>query len=401
MPILTDVAIKGLQARDKTYKRYDSLGLYLEITPKGSKLWRFRYQFNNKQKLLALGLYPDVSLTEARKARDELRVLVKQRIDPSEQRKKAKAVLQDDERSFKALVDQWEIKLGPLLKPTSLARDKRLLTKDLLPVLGPLPAGQITAPDLLKVLRTIEARGVTYTPHRARELAGRVFRFGVAIGWCERDIAADLNGALIAHKQKHQPAVTTPTELAGLLRALHGYTGTFVVVCALRLAPMLLVRPGELRHAEWREISLDAAMWRIPELKMKMARDHSVPLPRQAVEILRDLQRATGHGDYVFPGGRSLKRPMSENALTAALRRMGIPGSEQTWHGFRATASTLLHEMGWAPDVIEAAQARAIPGVRGVYNRSIYLEERKKMLQQWADYLDQLRDGGNVAAIRK
>lgn len=249
------------------------------------------------------------------------------------------------------------------------------------------------------VLRQIEARGAVYTAHRARALAGRIFRFGIAIGWCERDISADLRGALTEHKQKHRPAVTTPDALASLLRAMDGYQGSFTVVCALKLAPLLMVRPGELRHAEWVEMDIKNKLWRIPGTKMKMGRDHLVPLPRQAVSTLKELQRVTGHRRYVFPGGQSPLRPMSENAITAALRRMHIPGSEMTWHGFRATASTLLHEMGWKPDVIEAAQARAISGVRGIYNRALYLEERKDMLQQWADYLDALREGTNVVAI--
>jgi integrase len=285
--------------------------------------------------------------------------------------------------------------------PDHAATILRRLERDVLPWLGTWPIDEITAPGVLAVLRRVESRGALETAHRINQICSQVFRYGIATGRAHRDPSADLRGALPPALEKHHAALTKPADVAGLLRAIGGYQGSFVVRCALRLAPLVFVRPGELRKVEWTEVDLEEATWRIPAAKMKMRTEHLVPLARQSVEILRELHPLTGSARYIFPGARTNSRPMSENAITAALRRMGYGREEMTGHGFRTLASTLLNEMGWSADAIERQLAHGERDeIRGAYNRAEYLVERRRMMQAWSDYLDGLAAGGKVVPIR-
>jgi len=272
----------------------------------------------------------------------------------------------------------------------------------LFPYIGSRPVSALTPPELLEVFRRLERRGKHETAHRAKQRVGQVLRYAIATGRAEGDPTADLRGALAPIKVTNRAAVTDPREVAQLLRALHGYQGHFIVEAALKFAPLVFVRPGELRGAEWAEIDLDAGEWRIAAHRMKMRRPHLVPLAKQAVAILREIEPLTGRGRYVFPSPRSAQRPLSDNAITAALRRIGYTGEQMSWHGFRAMASTLLNELGFAPDIIELQLAHQERNeVRAAYNRAQRLDERRKMIQAWADYLDGLRAGANVVPFRR
>ncbi len=400
--MLSDTAIRQAKPALKPRKLFDASGLYLLIAPTGGKWWRLKYRFEGKERLLALGTYPDVGLKQAREKRDAARKLVADGIDPGAERKAAKAALvQRTAGSFEAVAREWFEKFSAGWAPTHAATIIRRLERDVFPWLGTRSAGEIAAPDLLTALRRVEARGALETAHRIHQVCGQVFRYAVATGRAQRDPSADLRGALPPVREKHHAALTEPKQVGALLRAINGYKGTFVTRCALRLAPLVFVRPGELRKAEWSEFDLDGATWRIPAARMKMRSEHVVPLSRQAVEILRELKPFTGAWRYVFPGARTAGQPMSENAITAALRRMGYERDEMTGHGFRSTASTLLYELGWSADAIERQLAHAErDGVRDAYNRAEYLAERKRMMQAWADYLDSLAVGGVVIPFR-
>lgn len=399
---LNEMKIRNAKPREKFYKLTDGDGLYLHVTEKGSKLWRFRYRFDHKEKLLALGTYPEISLYDARQRRDEARRQVAHGIDPGAVRKAQKQTRTEETETFEVIAREWYEEFKQTWSSGHAVTIMSRLERDLFPWIGKRPINQIKAPELLAVLRRVESRGALESAHRIRTIAGQVFRYAVATGRAERDPAADLKGALPQPRERHHAALTEPKEVAPLLRALDGYQGHFVVKCALRLAPMFFTRPGELRHAEWSEIDLDEAAWNIPAHKMKMKQAHIVPLCRQAVEILTELKEFTGASRYVFPSGRSFARPMSNNAVNAALRRMGYDGETMTGHGFRAMARTILDEvLHVRPDYIEHQLAHAVRDPNGrAYNRTAHLEERRKMMQTWADYLDGLKAGGVVVPFK-
>lgn len=390
---LKDVQIRNAKPREKQYKLFDERGLFLIITPKGKKWWRFRYAFDGKEKLLSFGTYPDVSLEKARERRETARKLVADKVDPGEQRKAQKATKQERlANSFEVVAREWYAKYSPTWVESHGERIIRRLERDIFPWLGEKPIADITPPDLLAVIRRIEARGALETAHRALANCGQVFRYAIATSRAMRDTAADLRGALPPVKGEHFAAVTEPKQVAELLRTFDSYQGTLTVTCALRLAPLVFVRPGELRKAEWKDIDFDTAEWRY--IVTKTDTPHIVPLATQAIAILRELYALTGTGRYVFPGARSNDRPMSDNAILAAMRRMSINKDEMSGHGFRAMARTILDEVLHQPvELIEHQLAHAVKDPHGrAYNRTKHLPERHKMMQLWADYLDELKN---------
>ena len=398
---LSDTTIRNAKPSEKPRKLADGGGLYIEIAPSGGKWWRFKYRFEGKEKRISLGVYPDVGLKDARDKHAEARKLLAAGVDPSANKKATKAAQGErSANSFEIVAREWFDKHAPNWKENHSSKIIRRLEVDIFPWLGALPVGEITAPDLLAAVRRIESRGALETAHRALANCGQVFRYAIATGRAQRDTAADLRGALPPVKEKHHASITDPKAIGELLRDIEGYQGAFVTRCALRLAPLVFLRPGELRKAEWIEIDLDKAEWRIPAGRMKMDAVHIVPLSTQAVAILRELHPLTGSGLYVFPGARTASRPMSENAILAALRRMDYSTDEMTGHGFRSMASTLLNEQGFNRDAIERQLAHAErDGVRAAYNYAEYLPERKRMMQSWSDYLDGLSTGANIIPL--
>ncbi len=399
---LTDVTIRNAKATGKTQRLTDSAGLYLEISPAGGKWWRFKYRFEGKEKRLSLGVYPDVGLRDARDKRDEVRRQLTQGIDPLQHRKAAKTARAElSANSFEVVAREWFGKNRHTWAESHSSKIIRRLERDVFPWIGGMPVAEISAPAVLSVLRRIEGRGTLDTAHRAREDCSRVFRYAIATGRSERDPVPDLRGALPPAKGGNFAAITDPSAVSGLLRSIDAFEGTFVVQCALRLAPLLFVRPGELRQAEWANVDLETAEWRFIASKTKT--DHLVPLSHQAVKIFRELHPLTGHLRFVFPGGWDHHRAMSEAAVNAALRRMGYDTkTEITGHGFRAMARTILaEELHIKPEVIEHQLAHRVPDALGTaYNRTKFLKERKAMMQQWADYLDQLKGGAAVVSLR-
>lgn len=400
---LTDTAIRNAKPRNKQTKLYDGKGLFLLVTPKGGKWWRLKYRFDDKEKQISLGVYPDTGLKEARSERDKARKLLAQGIDPGQYRKATKHLRAEAAaNSFELVAREWFAKYSPAWASSHANKIIRRMERDLFPILGNRPIADITAPDLLGVLRRIEGRGALETAHRAKQNCGQVFRYAIATGKAERDPSADLRGALTPWKPEHYATIINPKAIGQLLRAIDGYSGSHVTRAALRLAPLVFVRPGELRQAEWSEIDLDQATWNLPAEKMKARQPHIVPLSRQAIEILEDVHTLTGNGRYVFPGIRSRKKPMSENTINAALRGMGYERGSFTGHGFRSMASTLLHEQGWSSDVIERQLAHAERNtVKAAYNRAEHLPERRKMMQEWADYLNKLKAGAEIIPINQ
>ena len=400
---LTDTKVRNAKPKNKQFKIFDGDGLFLLVSPAGGKWWRFKYRFGGKEKLLSLGTYPEVSLAQARERHNRVRQQVAAGIDPSLARKAKKTAKGLDENSFESVAREWHLKFSPTWTPGHATTIRRRLENDVLPFIGARPILEVQAPELLKVLQRIESRGALETAHRIRTICSQVFRYAVATGRAERDSAADLRGALPPVNHRHLSAITDPVKAAGLLRAIDGYEGSFVVKCALRLAPLLFVRPGELRHMEWAEIDLESAEWNIPVTKMKTRQPHLVPLSRQALEILRELQPLTGNGRYVFPSFRSPNRPMSDNAVLAALRSMGYEKSEMSGHGFRAMARTILDEvLQERPDLIEHQLAHVVRDPLGrAYNRTTHLPARRKMMQRWADYLDGLKSGSKVIPLKR
>ncbi len=398
---LTDTAIRTAKPAIKPRKLFDGGGLYLEVSPAGGKWWRLKYRFNGKEKRLSLGVYPDVPLKTARDKRDEARKLLALGTDPSENRKAIKSGRMDRAaNSFEVLAREWFAKYSTNWAATHSDRIIARFERDVFPWIGGRPIAEITAPELLETARKIEARGALETAHRALSTCGQVFRYAVATGRAERDPTGDLRGALPPYKGGHFAAITDPKRVGQLLREIDGYQGTFTVNCALRVAPLVFVRPGELRFAQWADIDLDAAEWRYTATKTDTP--HIVPLATQAVALLRDLHAVTGQGQYLFPSARSPRRAMSDNAILAALRRMGIAKDEMSGHGFRAMARTILDEvLGVRPDLIEHQLAHAVRDPNGrAYNRTAHLPERRKMMQQWADYLDKLKAGADVIPLR-
>ena len=400
---LTDAAIRQAKPRDKSRKIYDSRGLYLEIAPRGTKAWRFKYRFADREKRISLGIYPEVSLKLARERRDEARKLLARDIDPSAYRKAQKqSRRQWDRNSFEAVAAEWIAKHSPNWSVGYVRRIERDLGKDVFPWIGTKPVAELTAAELLAALRRIEERGNLDMAHRTLQVCGRVLRYAVATGRADHDVSWHLRGAFPAVKRRHYAAITDPKEVGPLLRLLDGYTGTLPVRCALRLAPLLFVRPGELRRAEWADIDLDVGEWRYTVTKTDTP--HVVPLARQAVEILRELHPLTGHHRYVFPNARypQRERMMSESTLWGAFRALDIPPERMSPHGFRAMARTILDEvLGSRPDFIEHQLAHAVRDPNGrAYNRTAFLPERHRMMQAWADYLDRLRAGETEPGTR-
>lgn len=401
MPALTESHIRAAKPTEKAYKLFDERGLFMLVTPAGGRLWRFRYRHAGVEKLLAMGPYPDVSLKRARERREEARRLVADGVDPSAQRRADKAATAT---TFEAVAREWLTREEKRLSASTLNRELTQLETYIFPQLGARPIAKITPQEILAPLRRIEARGIHDTAHRTRSTCSRVLRYAVATGRAERDVTADLKGALTPVVKNNFAAITDPVRIGELLRAIEGYVGQPTTHVALRLAPLVFVRPGELRAAEWKEFALDGKEpeWRIPGERMKMGEPHVVPLCQQAVALIRSLEPMTGGGRYLFPALTTPKRPMSENTINGALRRLGYSSDEMTGHGFRSMASTCLNEQGWHPDLIELQLAHAERNkVRAAYNRAARLAERRKMMQAWADYLDGLRAGASVVPLKR
>lgn len=411
---LTDLQVNKAKPKTSEYKLSDGQGLYLLVTPTGGKLWRLDYRINGKRKTASFGSYPALSLADARRRRDETKKLLANDVDPMvAKRAKKQAAVDRAANSFEVIAREWYGAYQTQWTEGHATNILRRLEREIFPYLGAMPIEDIKAPDVLQVLKKIESRGILETAHRVKIIISQVLRYAIAHGRrADRDCTADLRGALPPASTKHFGALTDPKDVGPLLRAIDGFQGSFVVKCALQLAPMLFVRPGELRGMEWEELNLDEAEWNIPVERMKLKTQtkldrkgqyHLVPLSTQAVEILCELKLLTGHSKYVFPCHRTPLRAMSENAITAALRRLGYTGSEMTGHGFRATARTILDEvLGFRPDIIEHQLAHAVKDANGrAYNRTTFVAERRRMMQKWTDYLDGLKSGAKVIPLHK
>jgi integrase len=398
---LTELAVRNTKPTDKQQKLFDGGGLFLLITPAGGRRWVLKYRMHGREKSLALGTYPEVPLADARKRREVARQKIADGVDPGEAKKAEKrAAKLASANSFEAVARAWMAERKSYVEATQHAKTLSRFENDVLPWLGRRPILEIDAPDVLDVLKRVDGRGARYTSHRLRSEISRVFRYGIKEGYCKHDPARDLLGAIPPAKTTHFASITDPAKVSEMLRAFEGFSGTFPVLCALKLAPMLFVRPGELRWAEWSEIDLDKAEWRFHIAKTTT--NHLVPLSTQAVAILRDLYELTGSGQYVFPGLRDRKKPMSDAAINAALRRLGYDTrTEITGHGFRAMARTILHEeLEQKPEVIEHQLAHVVPdNLGGAYNRTKFIKDRRVMMQTWADYLDRLKFGADVVPI--
>lgn len=391
---LRDLELRTLKSQDRVYKRADERGLYIEVHPSGSKLWRLKYRYLGKEKRIALGSYPEVGLAEARRKRDDARRQLQEGIDPVTERKREKLLA-----AYAASNSFGDVAKEYIDKMVSEGRADTTTTKanwllDQLKPIGGLPVAELKPVEVLGALKRIEARGKYETARRCRSFASRVFRYAVATGRAETDPTSVLRGALIAPKTRHHAAIIDPHEVGELLRSIDRYTGHLVTRIAMQVSPHVMARPGELRQATWHEIDLEKAVWKIPPERMKMRRPHSIPLSRQVVALLAQLHELTGPDGYVFPAFHTSRRPLSENTVNQAFRRMGYSVGEVTAHGLRTTASTLLNESGrWSPDAIERSLAHADgDAVRGTYNRGFYWDERVAMHQWWSDHLDQLRE---------
>lgn len=401
---LTNIRIKSAKPREKPYKLSDERGLYLEISPSGGKWWRFKFRFDKKEKRLSLGVYPDITLAVARERRDEARKLLANGVDPGEHRKAAKQTKAGSlENSFEVVAREWHTKQSNTWSKDYAEKVIRRFEIHVFPWLGSRPIADIRVPELLKVLQRIEGRAVE-TAHRAMQTCGQVFRYAIATGRAEYDITSGMRGALIPWKKVHFASITDPVKLGPLLRDMYDYRGTLPVRSALRLAPLVFLRPGELRFAEWSEFDLDNAVWNVPAERMKIKTQvHLVPLSIQALAILKEIYPLTGTGTFVF-AGRSNNKPISENTINIALQRMGYSTKDDvTGHGFRATARTILDEvLRFRPDIIEHQLAHAVRDPNGnAYNRTTFLAERKEMMQAWADYLDKLRNVAEKNNVRE
>jgi len=405
---LSDAEIRNAKPKEKRFKLSDGDGLYLEVLPTGGKSWRFKYVFAGKEKRIVFGLWPDVSLKQARQLREGARSKVAAGVDPGELRKQdragEKAQALEAESTFEKVAREWHTRQVVVWSEGHAEKVLTIMSQYLFPAIGSVPIARLRAPTILPILREVEAKGINYTAKRLRQYCEAVFTYAVAVGLAERNVGADLRGALAPCKVKNRPAIVEPKAVGRLMRAIWGYEGSPVTLAALKLAPLVFVRPGELRQAEWSEIDLDAEhgpQWLIPADKMKMRTAHTVPLSRQVVEIITDLHPLTGAGRYLFPCNRAKGRCMSNMTINAALRRLGYGQGEHCAHGFRAMASTLLNEQGWPSDVIERQLAHAPRNkIRAAYNRAEYLPERRKMMQKWSDYLDGLRAGRQILPFR-
>lgn len=404
---ITDIQAKNAKPKEKDYKLSDGQGLYLLVNIKGGKLWRLDYSFDGKRKTLSLGAYPAVSLADARQRRDDAKKLLANGVDPSDIKKSQKVEKQvqaeQDANTFEKVARDWFAKNEPAWSQSHCNTIMRRLVRDIFPVIGNRPISEIKRSEIVALLKSIDAKGITETADRIKIYCGQIFRYALNNDWIENNPATDLKDIISKRVEKNHAAITDPKEAAALLRAIDAYKGTFPVKCALQLAPMFFVRPGELQKAEWSEFDLETAEWNIPANRMKTKQSHLVPLSLQAVAILKELYQLTGAGKYVFPSLRSNKRPMSNIAMLAALRRMGFSSEEMTTHGFRAMARTILDEvLQVRPDFIEHQLAHAVKDPNGrAYNRTAHLQERKKMMQLWADYLDGLKQGAKVIPLKK
>tara|TARA_B100000678_G_scaffold290613_1_gene303997 strand:- start:8096 stop:9328 length:1233 start_codon:yes stop_codon:yes gene_type:complete len=399
---LKDAEIRALRAADKPIRKADGKGLYIEAVPSGSKLWRLKYRIGGKEKRLALGAYPDVSLAEARIRRDVARRQIADGIDPLVERKRQKAVAKvSAEDSFSRIAAEYIEKMEKEGRAEATLKKARWVAGLLNPAIGSMPVSNIDPQMLLAALKRLEAKGNYETAKKTRSFASRVFRYAVATGRAKNDPAQLLQGALVSPKARHYAAILEPGKLGELLRAIDGYSGSPITKYALHIAPHVFVRPGELRHAEWNEIDLGKSIWRIPAGKMKARREHAVPLSKQVVSLFHELRSLTGPDGFAFPAFHTRRLPMSENTVNAAFRRMGFSKDEITAHGLRSTASTLLNESGlWNPDAIERALAHGFSdAVRGAYHRGQHWDERVRMAQWWSDYLDARRRGAEVVPI--
>jgi integrase len=401
---LSDMQVNKAKPKSKAYKLADGGGLYLLVTVSGGKLWRYDYRFDGIRKTISFGQYPVLTLAEARQCREDARKLLAGGQDPGAVKKHQRDVVQAqrecDTNTFEKVSREWHEYRKPEWSENHAGRLLTSLEKDVFPFIGDRPITSIKTPDLVVLLQRVAARTLE-TAYRLKIAISGVFQHAVLKGLIEYNPAASLRGVLPTRKHKHMAAPTEPKAVAGLVRAIDGFSGTYVVKCALQLTPLVFVRPGELRKMQWVDLDLEAGEWKYFVTKTK--KDHLVPLPLQAIEILRSLQPLTGQGRYVFPSIRSPHVCMSENTVNASLRRLGFTGDEIVAHGFRAMARTLLHEvLGFTPDAIEAQLAHAVPDRLGrAYNRTTHLAERRRMMQQWADYLDGLKSGAKVIPIRQ
>ncbi len=392
---LTDMKVQKAKAKDKPVSLFDGGGLYL--------LWRFKYRFAKKEQKIAFGSYPEISLSDARRRRDDARRLLANNVDPGVVRKAQKQAKIEDTETVEVIAREWHEKFKSKWTEGHATKIIHALERDVFPWIGTRPIKEIKAPELLTVLRRVESRGVLEGAHRIRGLCSQFFRYAISTGRAERNPAQDLIGSLPPAKEKHLAAITEPKKVAELLRAIDGYSGSYVVKCAMQLSPLVFTRPGELRHMEWAEVDFDNALWSIPAEKMKMREAHLVPLSKQAIKILEEVKKLTGASKYAFPSGRTFDRPMSNNAVLAALRRMGYTKDEMTPHGFRAMARTIIDEvLEVRPDFIEAQLAHRVSDPLGrSYNRTQHLTERRKMMQKWSDYLEGLKAGAKVIPFKK
>ena len=403
---LTALEVTKSKAAEKPQRLADGGNMYLLIQPNGAKYWRMDYRLAGKRKTLAIGVYPDISLADARERREQARKLIANGVDPVEvKHAQAASIVANTENSFEVIAREWFVRHAPNWKENHSSKIIARLEKDVFPWIGNRPIADITAPALLAAIRKIEARGALETAHRALACCGQVFRYAVATGRAERDPTGDLRGALPpVKKEKHFAAITDTKKVGELLRDIEGYQGSYIVKGAFKLSPLLFVRPGELRKMEWTELDLDKSEWIIPADKMKMGVTHIVPLAKQAVAVLREMLPLTGRSKYVFHGERDHDRPMSDNAIRSALRRMGWANDEMTPHGFRAMASTILDNMGYKQEWLERQLAHEEPNkIKAAYKREawrMYLPERTAMMQAWADYLDKLKAGAEVIPLR-
>lgn len=399
MQKLTATAVKRAKPKTKAYSLSDGGWLYLFVKPNGTKAWRFNYRINGKQKTLAIGIYPDISLKAARDKHKEARENLANGIDPSSHKKATKAANQSKSaNSFEAVALEWSKTRGKKAESTE-KRQQALLEKDLFPYIGNRPIADIKATEILKVLRKIENRGAIETAHRAKRLAGQVFRYAIATGRAERDPSVDLKDALAQPTKSHFKSITEPAEVGPLITAINNYQATPVVMAALKLSPLFFCRPGELRHLEWSEVKFSESRIELPASKMIMKKPHTIPLASQAIEILKELQPITGRGKYVFPSARGPSRPLSDNGVRTALRTLGYTNEQISPHGFRAMARTILDEiLNFPVDWIEHQLSHAVWDANGrAYNRTKHISQRQQMMQTWADYLDGLASGTNNA----
>jgi integrase len=411
--MLTDRALRQLKPRSKLYRVADRDGLCIEVTPQGTKLWRYRYRVGGVEKMISLrASYPETGLAAARSLRDAQRRILRGGVDPSFQRRRDKAIgTIARANTLEVVAREWLLTKSPEWVEAHIQKVRNWLEQHVFPILGTQPIADIEAPDILAMLRKLTTRGTLNTAGRVRQTVSAIFRYAIATGRAQRDPAADLRDALPGPTKKNFASITEPKAVGELLRAIDGYQGSPIVLAALKLSPLVFVRPGELRGAEWSEFDLDTAEWRIPAPRRKLRKaakvdprtpPHVVPLSIQAVAILRELHALSGSRRFVFPGVREGRRPMSENTVNAALRRLGYAKEQMTGHGFRHLASTLLNELGWRPDAIEEQLAHSDPNkIRGTYNKATYLEERRRMMQAWADDLDGLRAGAEVVPLRR